>query len=98
MLSINTTPDPLNNKAISLGPNVNSPFDEVYPIISPDGSTIYFDRKSTSGNIGMAKNDDIWVAQRIDGNWAEAENIGPHLIMKTTISFAPLALMVILLW
>ena len=24
MLSINTTPDPLNNKAISLGPNVNS--------------------------------------------------------------------------
>ena len=79
MLSINTTPDPLNNKAISLGPNVNSPFDEVYPIISPDGSTIYFDRKVHPGNIGMAKNDDIWVAQKIDGNWAEAENIGPPL-------------------
>lgn len=79
VLTINTTPDPLNNKAISLGPNVNSQFDEVYPIISPDGSTLYFDRKVHPGNIGTAKNDDIWVAQRLDGIWSEAKNIGPPL-------------------
>lgn len=79
LLTINTTPDPLNNKAISLGPNINSQFDEVYPIISPDGSTLYFDRKVHPGNIGSAKNDDIWVAQRLDGIWSEAKNIGPPL-------------------
>lgn len=79
ILTINTIPDPLNNKAISLGPNVNSQFDEVYPIISPDGGTLYFDRKVHPGNIGTAKNDDIWMAQRIDGVWSEAKNIGPPL-------------------
>lgn len=61
----------------NLGPNVNSPFDEVGPVISPDGKTLYFDRSNHPDNIG---DDDIWVStlQR-DGTWSAAVNIGPPL-------------------
>lgn len=61
----------------NLGPNVNSPFDEVGPVISPDGKTLYFDRSNHPDNLG---DDDIWVStlQR-DGAWSAAVNIGPPL-------------------
>ncbi len=58
---------------------INSPADEVCPVISPDGSTLYFDRKFYSGNIGEQKFDDIWLARRAGGSWLEAVNIGPPL-------------------
>lgn len=47
--------DSLNYKAESLGPAINSGFDEVYPIIAPDGKTLYFDRKLHPENIGDKK-------------------------------------------
>lgn len=78
-LTVNTIPDPLNNKAESLGTAVNSPFDEVYPIITPDGNALYFDRKVHPQNIGTQKNDDIWLSRNIDGAWTTAENIGAPL-------------------
>ena len=71
--------DSLNYKAESLGPAINSGFDEVYPIIAPDGKTLYFDRKLHPENIGDKKNDDIWVSVNNGGVWAPAVNIGPPL-------------------
>jgi outer membrane protein OmpA-like peptidoglycan-associated protein len=64
----------------NLGPMVNSEYDEVYPIISADGSTLYFVRKDHPENTGSKKLDDIWYSVRQpDGSWGEAKNIGPPL-------------------
>lgn len=63
----------------NLGPAINSPSDEVLPLISPDGTILFFDRKDHPGNIG-GRRDDIWFSRRgADGTWQEAINIGPPL-------------------
>jgi outer membrane protein OmpA-like peptidoglycan-associated protein len=62
---------------INLGPQINSPYDEVLPVISPDGKTLYFDRTNHPANAGK---DDIWYSTlRSDGKWNEAKNIGSPL-------------------
>ena len=62
----------------NLGYNINSQFDEVFPVISPDGKTLYFDRKDHPGNIGHT--DNIWYSElQADGSWGLARNIGPPL-------------------
>jgi len=78
-LSVNTVVDSFNYKATSLGPLINSPFDEVCPIISPDGKSLYFDRKLHPDNIGLQKNDDIWLSELIGSEWSNPINIGEPL-------------------
>lgn len=68
------------NEAELLDVQINSPFSERMPIISPDGNTLYFARKDHPRNIGDANNDDIWVAfQQADGSWTKAVNVGAPL-------------------
>ncbi len=63
----------------NLGPMINSENDEVLPVISPDGKTLYFVRKDDPKNVGGRK-DDIWFSIRdADGNWGKAANIGSPL-------------------
>lgn len=54
---------------------LNSPYDEINPVIAPDGKTLYFTRKNHPQNTFGAKNTaDIWVSQRqADGSWGEAQ-------------------------
>jgi OOP family OmpA-OmpF porin len=62
----------------NLGRGVNSEFDEVYPLISPDGKTLFFDRKDHPYNIG--NRDNIWYSELTpDGKWGVAKNIGTGL-------------------
>ncbi|MDP4220806.1 MAG: OmpA family protein, partial [Bacteroidota bacterium] len=62
----------------NLGSGVNSPYEEVYPIISPDGQTLYFDRKDHPSNIG--RNDNIWFSELTPaGKWGPAKIIGREL-------------------
>jgi OOP family OmpA-OmpF porin len=62
----------------NLGYNINSQFDEVFPVISPDGKTLYFDRKDHPANIG--RTDNIWYSELLsDGKWGPAINIGSPL-------------------
>lgn len=64
----------------NLGSQINSAFNEVHPVISPDGMTLYFTRKDHPENIGMEKRDDIWMARMgDDGQFNKAENLGPPL-------------------
>jgi outer membrane protein OmpA-like peptidoglycan-associated protein len=64
----------------NLGPNVNSFFDEVFPVISPDGRTLWFDRKNHPHNIGPGINDDIWISTLDSaGRWTRAVNPGRPL-------------------
>jgi OmpA-OmpF porin, OOP family len=65
----------------NLGPAINSPSIEILPIVSPDGSTLYFDRKNDVANVGGPSDlDDIYYAARLpDGSWSPAQNIGAPL-------------------
>jgi outer membrane protein OmpA-like peptidoglycan-associated protein len=65
-----------------LGENVNSQYLEQSPLLSPDGKTLYFSRRSHPDNIGGVDDfEDIWFS-RLDEEtqeWLPAENIGPPL-------------------
>ncbi|MBU3698932.1 MAG: OmpA family protein [Candidatus Kapabacteria bacterium] len=63
-------------KPESLGALVNSAYDDLKPVISPDGRTLYLCRKGSPDNIGGG-GEDIWVSElREDGTWGPAVNIG----------------------
>src|SRR5690348_6950321 len=47
----------------NLGPAINTGSIEIMPIVSPDGKTLYFDRKNDSANTGgVADDDDIYYS------------------------------------
>jgi len=57
-----------------LGSEINSNYNEICPVISPDGQTLYFTRWKHPDNIGKAKNQDIWYATLDkDKNWTKAK-------------------------
>ncbi|WP_299462254.1 OmpA family protein [uncultured Microscilla sp.] len=63
-------------KKENLGPNINSPFSDITPLISSDGNTLYFIRKDHPENI-KRKKQDIWYATKeANGNWGKAKNLG----------------------
>lgn len=61
-----------------LGNDVNSVYDEFYPVISPDGKTLYFSRNHHPQNIGTEDASDIWVSYLQDDYfWSKPVNLGP---------------------
>ncbi len=76
---------PVDLKPERLSDNVNSPYRELNPIISPDGNTLYFSRQFHPDNVG-GKDDkeDIWYSERDPetGEWLPAKNMGPPLNTK----------------
>ena len=64
---------------VNLGPQVNGPYDDILPVISPDGKTLYFCRSHAPENVGGGRQD-IWYSEQLaDGTWTEARNIGVPL-------------------
>lgn len=67
----------------NLGPGVNSKYEELVPIISMDGKTLYICRQFHPDNLGVSRwNDDqdIWYSTlQSDGTWSEAVNMGAPL-------------------
>lgn len=60
----------------NLGPNVNSIYDELNPVISTDGKTLYFSRLGHPENAGARRLDDIWRSRmQADGAWGPAERM-----------------------
>lgn len=77
----------LNNDyvPIALGPNINTEYNELRPLIAPEANTLFFSRQNHPDNIGGAKDDeDIWFAERdtVTGAWLEAKNSGRPLNNK----------------
>lgn len=68
----------------SLDKNVNSEYDELHPVLSPDGKTLYFSRKNHPGNIGGTEDEeDIWFSELdASGHWQLAQNMGPKFNNK----------------
>ena len=65
----------------NLGKTVNSPGQEVAPVISPDGRTLYFTRNFNKANIGSPDRQDVWFSTLTStgggpATWTEAVNIG----------------------
>lgn len=66
-------------RPVNLGPTVNSVYDDLLPVISPDGRSLYFVRSDSPENLGGARQD-IWYSElQADGTWGLAKNIGPPL-------------------
>lgn len=65
----------------NLGSAINSPAAELVPVVSPDGKTLYFDRKHSPDNTGGTNDpDDIYYSElQPNGEWGPAINIGPPL-------------------
>lgn len=77
---------PPNLEKENLGPNINSKYGEVAPIVSPDGKFLYFTRlnhpdnikdKTAKGEKTLEIPQDVWVSKlNKNGGWDAAENIG----------------------
>lgn len=67
----------------SLGKNINTEFDELNPVIAPDGKTLYFTRASHPENnhdadedFGPFDNQDTWYSElQNDGSWGPAQRM-----------------------
>ncbi|MBK6291536.1 MAG: OmpA family protein [Ignavibacteria bacterium] len=60
----------------NVGPNVNGQYDDILPVISPDGLALYFCRSHSPENIGGGRQD-IWLSEfQADGKWGLAKNVG----------------------
>jgi len=61
----------------NLGTNVNSQWNDIIPIISADGKTLYFDRKDYPLNTGgETDHDDIWYSEyQQDSTWSVAKDL-----------------------
>lgn len=72
-------PEKVSNFAAreNLGSGVNSAEDEIGPIISSDGSTLYFARQNIKENVGGIYDDeDIWYSTFDNKAWTTARNMG----------------------
>jgi len=67
----------------NLGLGVNSVYNEVKPIITSDGSRLYFTRQYAPTNVGGAQDlADIYYSENVNGAWSEAKNMGSPLNNK----------------
>ena len=64
----------------NLGTKINSKYNELGPLVSPDGKTLYFFRNNHPENLGVDNKGDIWVSHLDKNNqWGKAYNIGKPL-------------------
>ncbi|MBX7202091.1 MAG: OmpA family protein [Bacteroidia bacterium] len=59
-----------------LDDNINSKYTEVNPKISPDGKTLYVNRKDFPPH---NDDDEIWYSRLVDGKWTKLQNMGAPL-------------------
>ncbi len=66
------------SQPVKLGAEVNSDDEELAPMLSPDGQTLYFSRAFHRENIGgKYAGTDIWISRKdANGNWTPAVNAG----------------------
>lgn len=66
------------SQPIKLGTEINSDDEELAPMLSPDGQTLYFSRAFHSKNTGgKYAGTDIWISRKdANGNWAPAVKAG----------------------
>lgn len=83
----------------NLGSAVNSEYSELNPVISPDGRTLYFGRKShpsnrygVKGSETISGSQDIWFSEKVGDTWSSARRISEVLNRdqyNTILSISP---------
>ncbi|WP_146201616.1 OmpA family protein [Sediminitomix flava] len=58
---------------------LNTSFDEINPVISPDGNRLYFVRRGHPKNYGDKKMDDIWYVDRKGNYWGTPKLLSPPI-------------------
>ncbi len=59
----------------NMGLNINSPYSEIAPVISPDGKTLYVARANHPRNIKPVSKYDIWYSElQPDGRWSKLKH------------------------
>lgn len=81
LCSVFITPLHAQSKAENLGPQVNSEYNEINPVISPDGKTLYFARISHPQNThGDKGSQDIWYSEKDpSGQWGPGRRMAAPL-------------------
>ncbi|MGC4020840.1 MAG: OmpA family protein [Cyclobacteriaceae bacterium] len=64
----------------NLGSSINSTYDDINPVITPDGKTLFFVRVNHPENsFGIEDSEDIWFANALsDSTWSSAKRV-PYL-------------------
>lgn len=82
-VKIYETVDTLTQKAERLSDNINSPFPELAPVISPSGNILYFTRSSDYEGLENSNLQDIYYSLKDEnGKFMKAVNIGKPLNNK----------------
>lgn len=69
----------------NLGPHINSPFPDYSPYISTDEATLIFTsrrkykEKQKQDEMDGGYFEDIYISQKVNGEWSDAKNIGPPI-------------------
>ncbi len=73
-------PPPIRCK-VRLPEQFNEHQPTILPLLAPDGTRLYVDRKHHPQNTGGVRDpDEIWYAERLpDGSWSALKNLGPPL-------------------
>lgn len=67
----------IREKPENLGKNINSPFSEVAPVITPDGKTLFYTRSGHPDNMGSEQDQDVWFSEIDENqNCSPAKNLG----------------------
>ena len=89
--------DPVDVRIRNLGPMINSAGQDYCPLVTADGSAMYFTSRR-EGTTGERKDgsgqwfEDIWMARRIDDMWTNAMNVHAPLnsaMHDATVGMAP---------
>ncbi|MFA5403841.1 MAG: hypothetical protein WC358_02790 [Ignavibacteria bacterium] len=76
-------------KKENLGRDINTKYSEHWPVISPDGRTLYFLREGHPDN--LSESGDIWFSNlQTDGTWSLARHMGKPLNTIAVALFVPL--------
>lgn len=83
--------DTVDVEIINLGENINSEYREYIPLVTSDGSKLYFTSRRKGGTGNMILNDgmyceDIYESTHTQSGWSKARNIGSPL--NTTLNDA----------
>ncbi len=73
---ISIVSNPISKQKINLGPNVNTQYTELLPVISADGSYLFFVREDDPRNVGSENKQDVWYSKKAGDGWSPAKNIG----------------------
>ncbi len=77
------------SKSLSIGPVINTPYEEDSPFLSPDGKTLYF---ASTGHNSIGGFDIFSTTLGEDGEWSEPANLGyPLNTVDDDVFFVPTA-------